>query len=386
MRDLIFVSLEDWDEIWRRNQFLCAALTRRFPEMKILFIGRSRDLTNNLRRGQFDAKFRRPTWQVPEFPRVTVTHPLKIAPNTLAIGRRINDALARRHVRRVARDCGIRGPLLWLNPHSAGHMVGHLGECGSVYDITDDWQLMASLSSRERALIAQQDQALCGTADLVIVCSEALAETRRPMSRRLVLIPNGVDAAHYAKVSTTYLNGSRRWPSPVFGYTGTLHHDRLDSSLIVALARAFPGGRVALVGPNHLRADVRRILDAEPNIVRPGQVPYGEIPATMAEFDVCIVPHLESPFVESLNPIKLWEYLACGKPIVSTNVAGFRDYQHLCRIATGAEPFVAACRKALEEKDRCRDARLDEARKHTWDVRVDALVEVLQQHRMFEHA
>jgi len=52
MRDLIFVSLEDWDEVWRRNQFLCAALARRFPEMKILFVGLPRNVSHGLRHGK----------------------------------------------------------------------------------------------------------------------------------------------------------------------------------------------------------------------------------------------------------------------------------------------------------------------------------------------
>lgn len=106
----------------------------------------------------------------------------------------------------------------------------------------------------------------------------------------------------------------------------------------------------------------------------PGAVPYARIPEAMAQFDVCIVPHVETVFTESLNPIKLWEYLAAGKPIVSTNIAGFRDYACFCRIASGSKAFVAACRAALDESDDRSSERIAEARLHTWDARVDALL------------
>src|SRR6266478_1922830 len=80
-------------------------------------------------------------------------------------------------------------------------------------------------------------------------------------------------------------------------------------------------GSVALVGPNFLSpADNRRLL-AVGNIFMTGPVPYARIPDYMSAFDVCITPHKISQFTESLNPIKLWEYLAAGLPIVSTDIA-----------------------------------------------------------------
>jgi teichuronic acid biosynthesis glycosyltransferase TuaH len=375
-RDLVFVSLEDWDEVWRRNQFLCASLARRFSDRKILFVGLPRDVSHQLRRGRLSG-LRRPTPRtVPGLPNITVTHPLKLFPNSLEVGRRLNEALARSHVQQAARELGIRYPLLWLNPHSAVHMAGRMGEAAVVYDITDDWTL-ASFPERESRLIQAQDRALCRRADLVVVCSEALRESRRPLCRRLLLLPNGVDAEHYREVSEGSRSPAAEWPSPVFGYTGTLHSDRIDASLIVALARAFPRGSVVLVGPDSLNLEVRAVLAAERNVHLTGPVPYQEIPRRMAGFDVCIVPHRESAFTETLNPIKLWEYLAGGKPVVSSNVAGFRDYRHLCRIASAPDDFVAACREALAAGDVGRETRMAEARKHSWEARVDTLLDAM---------
>jgi glycosyltransferase involved in cell wall biosynthesis len=206
--------------------------------------------------------------------------------------------------------------------------------------------------------------------------------TRRGQCKDLLLLANGVDHARYAAIPEKTQPGV--WPGPVFGYTGTVHGDRFDVDLVAALADAFPQGSVVLVGPDHLTAAEKEKLSGRKNVHITGQVSYSQIPAVMSHFDVCIVPHVESQFTNSLNPLKLWEYLASGKPVVSTDVAGFRDYPQFCRIASGKEPFIAACRAALEEKGAGRDARRAEARKHGWEQRVDALLEKLSAKGMIE--
>ena len=349
--DMIFVSLEDWDEVWRRNQFLCAGLARRFPDRKILFVGLARDVSHSLRHGRLGALRAVPLEAVSEYPNITLLHPLKVFPNTLPWGRRANEVLMRRQIRRAASALGIARPLLWLNPHSAVHMAGRMGERAVVYDITDDW---ISLTQRDwlRRLTAAQDAALCRRADAVIVCSQKLYDMKRGLTSNLHLIPNGVDAAHYRRVQDTALPlppPAAHWPRPVLGYTGTVHPDRVDVGLIEVLARRFAHGTVALVGPNHLPAPDEARLKALGNVQMTGPIPYAQVPDYMRAFDVCITPHRMTPFTESLNPIKLWEYLAGGKPIVSTDVAGFRDYPQFVRIAGTPEAFLEACEAALAE-------------------------------------
>ncbi len=375
---LIFVSLEDWDDVWRRNQPLCAGLARRDPGAPILFVGLALDVSHCLRRGKIKALFQARRRRLPEMPSITVLKPLKLLPNSLAWGRRFNEWHQRAQVRREAARLELARPLLWLNPHQAVHMVGKMGEQAVVYDITDDW-ISPTQSERLRALTVAQDAELCRRADAVIVCSARLYEMKQGMTRALHLIPNGVDAAHYLAASADgpLPEAARAWRKPVFGYTGTIHPDRVDGTLVEALAQAFPQGTVALVGPNHLsRADITH-LEARGNIYFTGPVPYADVPQYMAAFDVCITPHRMTPFTESLNPLKLWEYLACGKPIVSTNVAGFRDYPQFVRLASDAASFMDACHAALAEEGASREARQAEARANSWDARLDSVLDVL---------
>ncbi len=375
--DMIFVSMENWDEVWRRNQFLCAGLARRFPEMKILFVGTPRNVSHGIRSGSLSKMREKATAAVPGLPNITVTRPVKLMPNSLRSGRRMNEAMARAHVRRVSREIGIKRPLLWLNPHSAVHMAGRMGERAVVYDITDDWSL-ATVPPWEKQLILDQDAALCKRADLVIVCSEALEKSRRSKCSRILLLPNGVDPAHYTPVSQPVKTRHAEWPSPVLGYTGTLHADRVDVDLLIGIARSFSDGAIVLIGPNCMPDATTNRLKAESNIKLMGEVPYSKLPEYMARFDVCIVPHNETPFTESLNPIKLWEYLAGGKPIVSTKVAGFRDYPSLCHIASGVDAFAEACKAALKEDIGNSEKRIAEASMNSWDRRIDCLLSTLE--------
>src|SRR5262249_36371551 len=133
------------------------------------------------------------------------------------------------------------------------------------------------------------------------------------------------------------------------GYTGTIHPDRIDVALLERVARGFPGGSVVLIGPSHLAEGDRRRLVGLGNVFFTGPVAYERLPHLMRAFDVCIVPHRVTPFTESLNPIKLWEYLAAGKPTVSTDVAGFREYAAFVTIAADADGFVRSIGEALRE-------------------------------------
>ncbi len=377
MRDVIFISLENWDGIWRRNQFLCAEWLRRFPGMRMLFVGRSRDVSHAVRTANWKS-IREPSLSYErDFPGLTLLNPLKLLPNSIATCRDLNTRFLGAQVRAAARKAGMRSPLLWINDHFAAPLVGTLRERAVVYDITDDWTLMPAIGERERRLVSAADAKLCADANLVVVCSEALERSRRSLSRRIVKVPNGVDASHYRSCHAPQERQSLS--GPVFGYVGTLHGDRLDIELLGALAQAYPEGRIVLCGPDFLTATQRESLKRHSNIFIGEPVHYSSVPGVMSSFDVCVLPHRCSTFTESLNPIKLWEYLASGKPVAATPVAGFREMAHLCHLGTGKEGFVAACTAALKEDGSRAVARIREAEANSWKARSEQLLEVFRQ-------
>jgi glycosyltransferase involved in cell wall biosynthesis len=170
---------------------------------------------------------------------------------------------------------------------------------------------------------------------------------------------------------------ARKWNRPVLGYTGSVHQDRLNIDMIVAVAKAYPQATIALVGPNMLEPAAVEALAACKNIVLTGSVDFSEMPQIMSSFDVCIVPHLVNNFTESLSPLKLYEYLASGLPTVSTPVSGFRNFPHLIHLAADNESFVNAVGVALSEPPSIRRQRQAAATEHSWDARLDEIESVV---------
>ena len=383
MPDLIFISIEPWDQVWRRNQFVTNLLARRHPQQRILWVNPANDVSNSVRKGRWLEAARRlhtaPPQALADLPNVFLFTPVKLLPNTLPVGNAINDALARRQIRHAVRQLGFDKPVLWINPHYAAHMAGQMDECAVIYDITDDWSAMP-MSAKLRARILRQDDELAARCDAVIVCSPHLAEQKKQYGARVHLIPNGVDTERYRPVCQRTWEPhplTATWPRPILAHTGTIHSDRTDVPLVLDIARLIPRGTIALIGPDHLNDADRDRLRAMPNIRLTGPVANAVLPRIMSGFDVCIVPHRVDAFSESQDPLKLYEYLACGLPIVSTPIAGFRNYPELIHLATGGPDFAAAIATALNEGTTRSSDRQAAVASRTWEACVDRIENVI---------
>jgi teichuronic acid biosynthesis glycosyltransferase TuaH len=379
---IIFISLEPWDEIWRRNQFVCDGLLRKSTDTQILFVQPPFDNSYALRARRLNLIRQTPSIVDGGYSgRLKLFTPTKWFPNSLPIGRALNEKLLLRQLKRMLHELGWTATHIWINQHEAAHLLKEGLAANTVYDITDDWTKFSGNQS-QLDLIASQDATLCKYCNHVIVCSQQLFDDKAKLVDldRLHLIPNGVHVEHYEAVADTSLSVHKiaeHWTKPVFGYTGTIHGDRVDVNLIVSVTQTYPAATIAMVGPNLLDQAEQQLLDRFSNIVFAGSQPYADLPDIMRAFDVCMVPHLVTPFTESLNPIKLWEYLAAGKPIVSTNLAGFRDYPNLVSVADSYADFVSLLAMAKSESSDLPAQRQLVARQHTWGQRIETVEALL---------
>jgi glycosyltransferase involved in cell wall biosynthesis len=262
-------------------------------------------------------------------------------------------------VRRAAARLGLLDPVLWVNDTAYGPLIGRTG-WPSVYDVTDDWLLVA-MPPREHARRRRLEAVAMRDADEVVVCSPELARSRGAV-RPTTLIPNGVDVEHFS--------GRRPRPtdlpaSPVAVYVGTLHDERIDVELVVELAGRLPALSVVLVGPDVLAAGSRQRLAACGNVRLLGPRPYELVPAYLQHADVVVVPHRVTPFTESLDPIKAYECLAIGRPTVATAVAGFRALGPPIS-CVAREDFPTRVEQTLRAGMTAATARLDEM---SWEDR-----------------
>ncbi len=379
---IVFVSLEPWDDIWRRNQFLCDGLLRRSETIQILFVQPPYDnsyaaRTRNFSNVQLSASLVSGGYE----DRLQLFTPTKWLPNSLPLGRSLNALSLTKQIKVALAALGWSATHLWINQHEASSLLDARIAARSIYDITDDWTTFSG-NQAHLEVVKHQDRKLCEGATQVIVCSDQLFEDKRNLvkSNRLHLVPNGVHVDHYSSVT----DDSRQlhpltlsWQTPVYGYTGTIHGDRVDVNLVAEIAKLNPDATIAMVGPNLLEVADQSRLSNHSNIIFTGAMPYVDLPDIMRAFDVCMVPHLVTAFTESLNPIKLWEYLAAGKPIVSTNVAGFRNFPGLVHVAESYDGFLRNLDSALNEDSSITVARQAVAQQHSWDKRIDQVIQIL---------
>jgi glycosyltransferase involved in cell wall biosynthesis len=314
LRELVVCSLEAWDEVWRRNQFLVDILLRRNPALRVLFVEPPADPLFDLveRHALKSPRVR----SITADGRLRAFRPLKALPRKAGP---LADASLRGQILLVARLMHFSHPTIWINDVTYAPLIESTG-WPSLYDVTDDW-LLAPFAPRELERLRKLDEVALRTADQVVVCSPALAATRG-VTRSVSLIPNGVDSTHFRRPR------SRPGDLPqglIAVYAGTLHDSRIDLELVVELARTLPHVYLVFVGPNSLGEDSRRRLDAFPNVLLLGARAYESVPGYLQHADVLIVPQRISPFTESLDPIKAYECLAVGTPTVATRAAGFRD-------------------------------------------------------------
>jgi glycosyltransferase involved in cell wall biosynthesis len=208
-------------------------------------------------------------------------------------------------------------------------------------------------------------------AGTTFVTAEKLEERLRAIApgRSIVRVPNGVDFDWFQECAARrgFPPDIQETKHPVAGYVGVLR-DWFDFDLIGHLALTMPDISFIMVGP--LDFDFRNAhLRTIPNLRWIGRREYGEIPRYISAFDVCLIPFLAGKVSQTTNPIKVFEYFALGKPVVSTPMHELVPFRNdgLLRFAEGREEFASALRDSLAEPPgELQDRRRDVAKRHSW--------------------
>lgn len=260
---------------------------------------------------------------------------------------RLGAALSKRalalQIRRAARTMGIRRPLVWVACPPGVSALDGLRPVGVVYQRTDRFEAFANV---DRELIAGFDRELKHRADLTIFCSRSLHAEEAPQCAASHFTDHGVDYEVFAAagVSGKEPESLRSLPRPRVGFVGGIDIHTFDPPLFLEVAAALPDVCFALVGACSLPEDWCTL----PNVRFIGRVPYDEVAGYMAACDVLIMPWNNSEWIRACNPVKLKEYLAIGRPVVSTGFDELSHYQGLVRTARTASEFGAAIREALD--------------------------------------
>ena len=366
--DLVLCSLEAWDDVWRRNQFLVAGLLDRDPDLRVLFVEPAADPLHALRSGRVASRGvgLRPA---PDLgPRLHLLQPTKWLPRSLGP---VADRGRHRQVLAAVGELGMPRPLLWVNDPGWAGLTERV-DWPALYDITDDW-LVARRSPRQARRLLADERRLMATCREVVVCSPALVATKGQF-RPVRLVPNAVDVDRFR---TPQPRPADLPDGPLAVYVGTFHEDRLDLGLCCDLGRELQdhGAGLVLVGPVALSGSNTDRLRSTPGVTLLGPRPNHLIPAYLQHANVLVVPHVVDDFTDSLDPIKMYEYQAVARPIVSTSVAGFRDLAESPGILVADdEAFVSAVQQAIATPP----AQVGPFAVPDWGARVTSMAQLLE--------
>ncbi len=263
--------------------------------------------------------------------------------------------------------------VVWFYTPMALPLLGDLRPRAIVYDCMDELSHFKNAPRQMR----QRETALLKLADVVLTGGPSLYEAKRALHPRTICLPSAVDADHYA------LDPSRIDPAraeraadvqgsttrPRLGFFGVID-ERFDVPLLAQMAEAEPDWEFVMVGPV-VKIDPAA-LPRNPNIRWLGQQPYELLPYLIADWDICLMPFAMNESTRFISPTKTLEYLAAGKPIVSTPV---RDvigmFGDVVRVAPDADGFLQACRDVLaldpSAQRSAATAAQARARQHSWE-------------------
>ena len=297
---------------------------------------------------------------------------VQIPLHRFACVRWLNRTLMVATLRRLMWREGIRRPISWfLVPHLAS-VVGKLDERLSVYYCIDDY---AALPGVNWEAVRAMDEELTRRADLVFVASDTLFEAKLRSNPRTFVSPHGVDFEHFARAQDERLAippDMAHLPRPVVGFFGLIER-WIDLELIDFLAERRPQWTFVLIGRVAVPGDQ---VPRRPNIQWLGHRPYEQLPAYAKGFDAAIIPYRLTQQVLHANPIKLREYLATGKPVVSVSTPEIDKYADVVETAHSREEFLAKLDAVLAEPatPAAIQRRMSRVATEGWDAR---LAEVL---------
>ena len=269
---------------------------------------------------------------------------------------------------------GIDDYLIWFYTPMALPLAAELQPRAVIYDCMDE---LSAFLQAPRQLI-QRENALYQLADLVLTGGPSLYRSKRERHGNVHCFSSSVDAAHFASAAQQGLPdhpAQAGLPHPRLGYCGVID-ERIDLTLVAALADAHPEWQIVMVGPV-----VKISPDALPqrsNIHWLGQQAYADLPQFMAGWDVCLLPFALNDATRFISPTKTLEYMAAGRSSVSTRIRDVAEpYGHVVAIADTAQAFIGACEALLAESG----AEADQRRAQTqaivaatsWDATADAI-------------
>ena len=381
---IVCLSSQDWRTalVTNRQQVMLRAARRGH---RVLYVETSHFLAKHLwalvRRGGRSSLARRLFSTEEVVPGVLLRKAMNLLPwgSKYRFPKTVNSALTAWILRRLVGN--LPGPVvLWLYDPGAVRIVGSCGEEFAVYDCVDDYTEQAT-SARTREMLVDCDRIAAVRSRLVFATSSAMYERQRSRNAATHLVPNAGDYAHFAQAADRAVAAAEvsQLPRPVLGFAGNFLASKVDFDLLEDVARALPEWTLLLIGPAPPdTASELELLGRHASVHWLGSKPYAELPRYVAAFDVGLIPYVSNAYTRSCFPLKLYEYLAAGKPVVASGLPELAGMEPDVVLVDGSASFIQAIQEAAgrsSEADRLRRREL--AARNSWEKKTERLLELV---------
>lgn len=263
-------------------------------------------------------------------PLLTVCQPLMLPYANIPFIRKLNKILVVRKVKKSLSARGMEHPYCVATVPNACDYMGMFGEKRKVYYCVDDFTLWPGF---EHKLVCAMENKLIKKCTTFIATSTKLYDKLKKESKPTMLLTHGVDVEHFANLPDKEHNLLRDIPKPRIGYFGLID-ERFDQKLLADTAKNLP--KISFVITGDIVTDVT-MLKKFTNIHFTGKISYDELPAMVKGWDVCMLPYRINVLSQSINPLKLKEYMATGKQVIATPLPEALALTHYIKVATAPE-------------------------------------------------
>jgi glycosyltransferase involved in cell wall biosynthesis len=300
-----------------------------------------------------------------------VFSPLVLPFHGSAAARSLNRRLLRFQVAHAARRLGMREPILWAYAPQAEDLVGKLAPSRVIYHCVDD---VAAQKGVDAESFRAAERRFAAGADLVIASAPALAERMRTLNPRVLYAPNVADTPMFA---TALEEGPvdpaiEALPLPRLVFHGAIVATKLDLSLLAELARLRPAWSIVLVGPEGAGdpgGDLSALREAA-NVHLVGARPAAKLPEVLRGADAGLIPYAINDLTRSVFPMKVYEYLAAGLPVLSTPLPALDGVEAIDVVSSAGELVTVAEREFAADSPERRRERSRLAQGHSWEGRI----------------
>ncbi|MHB8124881.1 MAG: glycosyltransferase family protein [Desulfitobacteriaceae bacterium] len=310
-------------------------------------------------------------------PGIFVYTPFPLLPfaNLQTMINKLNQYILARSLKKVLAKLKFANPILWTYLPNNIDILKHLPHSQLIYDCADEHASFPGFINAQ--VVLNMENRLLVQARIVFASALELYNRRVAHCQNIQLINNGADFKHFRQALNEVLvlpEEISSLPKPIVGYIGAIS-TWLDLELIKALAIAYPLWSIVLVGPQDI--DLTE-LRAFANILFVGPKPYGVLPAFLKGFDLCLIPFKINNLTVNVNPVKLYEYLAAGKPVLATALPEVLKFSDHVAIANTKEDFVTlAAQEIAQDNSHKIQSRLEIALANSWDLRFRQMLKII---------